>query len=90
MSVLAFLHPFILSSLHPVIPSSLHLLRVQQPNDFIMERPTRGDGPATADGVIALPVGDDAASALDDGDQGHQIPVIQNWVGHNVGAAGGD
>ena len=63
--------------------------RVEQAHHLIMDGAGRGNGAVTANDVGAAPVGNPSAGAFDDGNERHQIPLIEDGVGHNVGAAGG-
>lgn len=45
---------------------------------------------AADDGVAPLPVGDAASRAFDDGDERHEIPGVEDGVGHDVCSATGN
>ncbi len=58
-------------------------------HNFGMEDGVRANDRSRPDGVVAFPVGNDAAGSPDDGDVPDEVPLLDDRVGHNLGPSAG-
>ena len=66
-------------------------LRVEAGDDFCVQLGGgAGDDRVGTHRIAALPVGDGATGAADDGDEGSDIPRVHDRVAHDIGPAGGE
>lgn len=63
---------------------------IQAANDLFVDQAVGCDRAVAADGVIALPISDSSTCSFDNRNQCHEVPRIQDRIGHDFSATSSD